>query len=84
MNDDLNTLQGKAALEANQDALRKKEKGRDGALTWETALPLEVPKVSNMGFSAESSSPFRAKAPVRLGPSPYLPKNSLFCTVHIS
>lgn len=41
-------VQGKAALEANQDALRKKEKGRDGALTWETALPLEIPEVSKI------------------------------------
>ena len=38
-------LQAKAAAEAEQDA--RKKRGRDGALTWETAPALEVPEVSS-------------------------------------
>ena len=38
--------QVKAVASADDPAKRRKEKSRDGALTWDVALPLEVPQVN--------------------------------------
>lgn len=39
-------VQGKAVSEISREIQRRKEKRRDGSLTWETAPPLEVPQVT--------------------------------------